>query len=187
MNIIGKIRFGRLSDEDLVNIFIETHKPDYVGELFSRYSRMVYGVCLKYLENKEESKDAVMSIFEKLMESLLKHNIVTFRPYLYQVSKNHCLMQIRSRKQYSVNIDTIPLGSDEWDDETDDELLNQENTDKMLRQIAELNPDQRTCLDLFYLQNKSYKEIIQITGYSDLEVKSYIQNGKRNLKNKMLK
>ena len=186
MNIIGKIRFGRLSDEDLVNKFIETKKAEYVGELFSRYSKMVYGICLKYLENREESKDAVMSIFEKLMDTLLKHKIETFRPYLYQVAKNFCLMQIRSNNHYNVSIDIIPVVENDSED-IENELLLHENTERMLKEMAFLNDNQRICLDLFYLKNKSYKEIIEITGFSDVEVKSFIQNGKRNLKNFLTK
>ena len=45
-----------------------------------------------------------------------------------------------------------------------------------------LNPEQKQTVELFYLQEKSYKEIVDQTGFSMNDVKSYIQNGKRNLK-----
>ena len=52
----------------------------------------------------------------------------------------------------------------------------------MATSLEELNPEQKQCLILFYLEKKSYQEISENTGFSLMQVKSYIQNGKRNLK-----
>lgn len=51
--------------------------------------------------------------------------------------------------------------------------------------LKELKADQKTCVELFYLKHMSYGDIVDVTGYDLKKVKSYIQNGKRNLKLKL--
>jgi len=57
-----------------------------------------------------------------------------------------------------------------------------EKTMKLKEAMTSLNREQGLCVTLFYLEEKSYKEVVEITGFSSNQVKSYIQNGKRNLK-----
>ena len=112
---------------------------------------------MKYLKNEEEAKDAVQHIFLKVLTEVNKYKIDFFKSWLYMVAKNHCLMK--------------------------QELLENERTYSLLESaIEELNEEQKQCVILFYLQKKSYNEVSEQTGYSLLQVKSYIQNGKRNLK-----
>ncbi len=185
MQFLRTIIYGKYSDEELVGKYAETLKPEYVGELFSRYAKLVYGVSLKYLENRDESKDAVMNIFERLMETLKYHQVKNFRPWLYQVTRNHCLMILRSQKrstQFEEN-----LVEHEMPEEEVDTVLEQHagNPELIHQAVAELKEEQRVCIDLFYLKGKSYKEVCDTTGFTELQVKSYIQNGKRNLKIKL--
>jgi RNA polymerase sigma-70 factor (ECF subfamily) len=185
MQFLRKIIYGKLSDEELISKYVESLKPDYVGELFSRYSQLVYGVCLKYLDNRDESKDAVMNIFERLMETLKYHQVKNFRPWLYQVSRNHCLMILRSGNR-TIPFEDYHVSQENEELELDTILTDQKDPSENLQQaVLELNEEQRICIDLFYLKGKSYKEICDSTGFTELQVKSYIQNGKRNLKNKL--
>lgn len=185
MQFLRTIIYGKLSDEDLVKKYAETLKADYVGELFSRYSRLVYGVCLKYIENRDESKDAVMAIFERLMETLKYHQVKNFRAWLYQVTRNHCLMMLRSQKR-SAPYEDYMVEHDMPVDEAENVLEElAERPDVLQKAMTELKEEQRLCVDLFYLKGKSYKEICDETGYTELQVKSFIQNGKRNLKIKL--
>jgi RNA polymerase sigma-70 factor (ECF subfamily) len=70
------------------------------------------------------------------------------------------------------------------DAETDlQELLANEQTYSFLEQsLIELSQEQRHCVTLFYLQKKSYQQISESTGFNYMQVKSFIQNGKRNLR-----
>lgn len=185
MQFLRTILYGKLSDEDLVRKYAETLKPDYVGELFSRYSKLVYGVCLKYLENRDESKDAVMAIFERLMETLKYHQVKNFRAWLHQVSRNHCLMILRSQKR-NLPFEEFMVEHEMPGEEVESMLeKHAEQPETLHLAIADLKEEQRICIDLFYLQGKSYKEVCDQTGYTELQVKSFIQNGKRNLKIKL--
>ena len=185
MQFLRTIIYGKYSDEELVKKYAETLKADFVGELFSRYSRLVYGVCLKYLENRDESKDAVMNIFERLMETLKYHQVKNFRAWLHQVSRNHCLMILRSQKR-KVPFEEYMVEPEMHEEEVDNILeVVAENPDYIYQAMADLKEEQRQCIDLFYLKGKSYKEICDTTGFTELQVKSYIQNGKRNLKIKL--
>ncbi len=174
-------------DNELINIFLESGSNSPLGELYKRYGHLVLGLCFKYFKNKDEAEDAVMSIFSQLMVDLKKHKVDYFKSWLYTYSKNYCLMQLRKKqsqlkKELEIKENEIFLM-----DYNSVEHLNEKESQISLMQVTlnELNKEQKVCLELFYLNNKSYAEIEKITGFSNNEVKSFIQNGKRNLKLKM--
>ena len=153
-----------------------------LGHLFSRYTSMVYGVCLKYLKDREDAKDAVMQVFEKLMQSLKAHEVENFKSWLYVTTRNHCLMHLRSRKgKYNEQISSQLVESDLVLHQVDEPEIEQ-NLSKLEKCIEELAEDQKLCVKLFFLEEKCYKDVVGLTGFDLNKVKSYIQNGKRNLK-----
>ncbi|HUX97839.1 MAG TPA: sigma-70 family RNA polymerase sigma factor [Bacteroidales bacterium] len=174
------------SDEELISHFTLSGDLDLLGDLYTRYMPLVYGVCLKYLKNREESSDAVMQIFEKLISEIPKQRIENFRSWLHVVTKNYCLMQLRSEKSKKERFD-------EW---LNDPVIFMENSysihpidedrtdiDKKLSDcIDNLKKEQKECILLFYFENKCYKEIASTKGLDENKVKSYLQNAKRNLK-----
>ncbi|HQV33619.1 MAG TPA: sigma-70 family RNA polymerase sigma factor [Calditrichia bacterium] len=181
-------RFAKMSDEHLVEYYREHRDMGAVGELFFRYTHLVLGIALKYLKQEEASKDAVMDIFEQLTSSLDQYEIKNFKNWLYSVSRNYCLMILRQERRLSVSTmeDQITrqvsriLTQDDWS-----ALLpnGQEITRIEIQEaIDTLGEEQRRCLELFFYEGKRYKEIAVMTGFSPGEVKSHIQNGKRNLK-----
>ena len=176
-----------LSDEELVHRYRNSHDTAYIGELYVRYTHLVYGVCLKYFHNDADAQDAVMQIFEKLIVELKKHHVETFRPWLHIVVKNHCMMHFRKEasasKKEAEHINnvkgSVENGSiDHQDSEQEKEMMTQYLSSGM----DVLKAEQRRCVEMFYLKEMSYQQIAAETGYSLNEVKSYIQNGKRNLK-----
>jgi RNA polymerase sigma factor (sigma-70 family) len=177
-----------ITDTDLLNKYKSTDDLKYLSDLFSRYSHLVYGVCLKYLKDREAGKDAVLDIFDHLTTKVHRFEIVNFKSWLLTLTKNHCLMALRKKKRES-NI-FVP---EEFNEESFVENENLEHLmskkiknnmlDNLMDSIEKLEKNQCTCIKMFYLDNKSYKEIYKITGFSLMQVKSYIQNGKRNLKN----
>jgi len=175
-----------LSDAELVSQFKTSGDSICVGELFSRYRHLVYGVCMKYLGDEDESQDVQMQVFEKLLKDLGRHEISQFKGWLYAVARNECLMYLRSRKsrlekQKELKKDTQELM--ENGPALHPGISEKEQQLQLMEEgLRQLNEHQRTCMELFYLQEKCYKEIAETTGYSLNEVKSYIQNGKRNLK-----
>lgn len=206
-----KLDIKAWSDSELVQKFKESRNNAIIGELFQRHTHLVFGVCMKYLKDEDEAKDGVMQIFEKILTDLHRHNVDNFKGWLYMVAKNHCLMYFRSKKNhvelppnltgnYSENGSDSPYHpfSDSYGPESggvgesiamelaSDLHHNGEDKEKQLTlmesAIKELKEEQRICVELFYLQERSYEEVAKQTGYSMKEVKSYIQNGKRNLK-----
>ncbi|MBX2925299.1 MAG: sigma-70 family RNA polymerase sigma factor [Chitinophagaceae bacterium] len=148
-----------------------------------RYTLLLYGVCMKYLKNEEEAKDAVQQIFLKSIAELQKYQVTYFKSWLYMVARNYCLMQLRDRGKIPVPVTEKMIVAAP---ENNDEILRHREKDETLEAMAaaleELNEDQRKCVKLFYLNKQSYSEIATQTGYTQMQVKSYIQNGKRNLK-----
>lgn len=172
-----------LSDQEILIRYRETNNKEYIGVLFDRYAHLVLGVCFKYLKNEEDAKDSLQQIFLKAIHDLHKHHVQHFRAWLYEVAKNHCLMQLRHRggkKMQSLDEKwtTEILMPETLAHQVEKELL----LDRVLNALYQLNDEQQICLHLFYLKKKSYQEIAAITGYSVLQVKSYIQNGKRNIR-----
>ena len=180
-------KYKNHSDNELINKFLETNDSGYVGELYERYGHLVLGLCIKYLKNKDEAKDLVIQIFSDLMRDLKKHKIQYFKSWLYVYSKNACLMELRKRQRELKKELELQENVHLVMDFSDPEHLNEKEKQIRIMEIAleQLNGEQKICVELFYLKNKSYQEIMQETGFNNNEVKSHIQNGKRNLKIKM--
>ena len=168
------------NDDELIRLYKTVGDLEILGELYKRYTGLVFGVCLKYLKDREASQDAVMQIFEKLIKSLLEHEISHFKSWLYVTARNHVLMELRKKK--NVPLDEIPQSFMESDVEMHQEDALESNLTNLEKCIETLVKEQKACVTLFYLQHKCYQEITEITGYELKKVKSYIQNGKRNLK-----
>jgi len=175
-------------EKELIAAYKRSGDLKVLGDLYKPYMHLVYGLCLKYLKDRDESQDAVMQIFEKLISAVQSHEIDNFKSWLYVLSKNHCLMQLRSKK-YKTRKQSQDISEINMENEVimhhNDEAINEENLSKLEICIDELQNEQKTCIELFYLEKKSYKEVVEMTSYDLKKVKSYIQNGKRNLKNCM--
>lgn len=183
-------KYNQYSDLELIAEYKNTENKLFVGILYKRYSHLVLGLSLKYLKNEDEAKDAVMQIFEKLFTDLLKHKLEFFKSWLYTYSKNFCLMIIRTRQSKLKKEIELENNADLFmETESGLHLNKAEEKEKQFvaleSAINELKDEQKKCIDLFYLKEKSYVEIAEITGFTINEVKSYIQNGKRNLKIKL--
>jgi len=168
-------------DEGLLESYRQSGDLLVLGALFERYMPLLYGVCLKYLKDEEAAKDGVMGIFEELIIKVKQHEIKQFRSWVYVLGRNYCLMQLRSGKRMEeVSLDEVmeftPFLHPE-ENNNKEEALN-----ALERCMKKLTDGQRHSVQLFYLEEKSYKEVVEATGYSMNDVKSYIQNGKRNLK-----
>jgi RNA polymerase sigma factor (sigma-70 family) len=192
MWLISRKNYQGSEDKDLLSAFRERGDRKAIGVLFERYSHLVFGVCMKYLRDEDEAKDATMTIYEKLMEDLKRFEVQKFSNWIHSVARNYCLMQLRNRKAMLHIDEESGLG---WDGIVESHQLAHLNTgnDKestlqlMEEGIRNLSEEQRICIELFYLKNHCYQDVAEISGFSAGEVKSYIQNGKRNLKIYMMK
>jgi RNA polymerase sigma factor (sigma-70 family) len=175
-------RFQHISDQELLDSFYQDHNNDWLGILLQRYTLLLFGVCMKYLKNEEEAKDAVQQVFLKVIGELHKYKVGYFKSWLYMVAKNHCLMKLRDKGKAPMEINeqlmATPAEPDMQQAHTEKELL----LTQMAGALQQLNADQQQCVTLFYLEKKSYQEVADVTGYTLMQVKSHIQNGKRNLK-----
>ncbi len=171
-----------MTDLELVELYKKSGDMEILGLLYQRYTSLVYGVCLKYLKDRDESKDAVMQVFEKLITTLRQHEVTHFKSWLYVTARNHCLMEIRSRKGKKFEEISPFIMESNGDLHPDDGLELEANLGKLEKCMEELGHEQKHCVQLFYLQQRCYQEITDMTGYDFNKVKSFIQNGKRNLK-----
>lgn len=168
-------------DLELVKEYKSGGDINVLGELYGRYMELVYGVCLKYFKEPEEAKDAVINIFEELVTKLKKYDLINFKSWLYQLAKNYCLMKLRSRKSKPVIVD-IDIMHLEENNHPDNVAEKEEQLNGMESCMEQLPAEQKRAIELFYLQEKCYKEIADLTGTEINKVRSFIQNGRRNLK-----
>lgn len=171
-----------ISDEELLERYRKTAKPEYFDQLYERYIPLIYGLCLKYLQNPEKSQDAVIDIFESLSGKIGNYDIKIFKNWIYSVAKNHCFKILKeSKKEIIVDFDSQLMESDTVLDLLDDEA-NKDKETALAKCMEKLPEPQRVSILKFFYEEKSYADIVDETGYNLKSVKSYIQNGKRNLK-----
>ena len=171
-----------ISDQELLDRFYTDQDNQWLGILLERYTLLLLGVCMKYLKNEEQARDCVQQIFLKAITELHKYKVEYFKSWIYMVAKNHCLMQLRHKPgKNTVEVkESIAAETEETDKEK--LLLNEKTYDYLGEALKELNTDQQLCVTLFYIEKKSYQQIAEQTGYSMMQVKSHIQNGKRNMR-----
>lgn len=176
------IPHSKETETKLLADYYQSGDLDLLGQLYEPYMPLIYGLSLKYLKDQAKSEDAVMQIFESLIKKLRIHQVDHFKSWLYMVSKNHCLMQLRSAGKDIVVIDESFMESSEIPHQNSNEDLKEEQLLLMEKCIDELKPEQQLAVRLFYLEEKCYQDITDSTGFELKKVKSYIQNGRRNLK-----
>ena len=175
-----------LPDEaELLRLYRESGDLQVLGQLYERYMHLVFGVCLKYLRDEDDSKDATMQVFEKLITELRIHEVKNLGSWLHSLTRNHCLMLIRASRRLNGHETTLRLLDGDVEsgfaEHPEDESL-EERLTQMEDGFRDLPAEQKQCLELFYLEQKSYREISGLTGFDFKQVKSHLQNGKRNLK-----
>ena len=181
MSFLRDITNTQATDQELVNQYMQDGDIRILGALYQRYMDMIYAVCLKYLKEPAEAQDAVMGIFEELVTKLRRHDVSYFKGWLYTLAKNHCLMVLRSKKQMPVI--RMPEFMQLTENPHLENVVEKElNLNRLLKCIETLSPDQKHTVQLFYLEEKSYKEIAVITGTEWNKVRSLVQNARRNLK-----
>jgi RNA polymerase sigma factor (sigma-70 family) len=170
------------SDESLMKAYQASGDQSELATLYMRYTDLVFGVCLKYLKEKEDAKDAVMTIYQELIQKLKTHSVDNFKSWLYVVAKNHCLMQLRkAHKTVVVEFQPEFMQSEDFS-HLDDILEKEKEFQKLHKCIGTLNEEQKSIINLFYLDGKCYNEIVSQTGMDWNRVRSLVQNGRRNLK-----
>ncbi len=172
------------SDSELVEKYRETSDKTMVGELYKRYTHLVLAMCIHFYDDKEEAEDAVLHIFEKLFTDLKHHEVNCFKAWLVCVARNYCLSDLRHKEyilEHQMDYHYF-INQENSEEDTLAKKTTEERLKLIEKSLQELNEFQKRCIELYYLRHQSYAQIVETTGYSMKEVKSYLQNGKRKLK-----
>lgn len=165
-----------LSDEELVMAYKRDGKKSHIAVLYERYAQHLFGFSLKYLKDEEQAKDVVATIFSKLFDDLLRFEVKYFKGWILRVAYNKCIDRLSEEKKKSF------IEDQEWlEEDVSDEEIPLPDNESLIRAMNQLKKEHRECLELFYLHGMSYQAVSEKLGYSLSKVKSYIQNGKRNL------
>ncbi|MBS1663122.1 MAG: sigma-70 family RNA polymerase sigma factor [Bacteroidetes bacterium] len=174
--------YHHITDQELLERWYSDHNNQWLGTLLQRYTLLLLGVCMKYIKEEEEARDCVQQIFVKVITELSKYRVDYFKSWIYTIARNHCLMKLRDQHGRSSELSDTMLAA--WDDEPgkNPHQEKEQHLQWMSQSLGELGKEQQLCVTLFYLEKKSYQEIASTTGFTLMQVKSHIQNGKRNLK-----
>ncbi|HEY6900849.1 MAG TPA: sigma-70 family RNA polymerase sigma factor [Puia sp.] len=174
--------YHHITDQELLERWYSDHNNQWLGTLLQRYTLLLFGVCMKYIREEEEARDCVQQIFVKVITELSKYRVDYFKSWIYTIARNHCLMKLRDQHGRPAELSDTMLAA--WDEETgkNPHQEKEQHLQWMSQSLGELGKEQQVCVTLFYLEKKSYQDIASTTGFTLMQVKSYIQNGKRNLK-----
>jgi RNA polymerase sigma factor (sigma-70 family) len=183
LTFVKNISTPGITDLELIAAYKSSSNQQYISTLYQRYMELVFGICLKYFKDAERSKDAVMDIYVELAAKLKQHEVENFKGWLHVLARNHCLMQLRSPKNLKITeFNTDVMQSGQITHLENEVLEKEENFKKLEECIEQLPHEQLQSVKLFFLEKKCYNEIAELTGFEWNKVRSYIQNGKRNLK-----
>lgn len=182
LSLFSRRNLRQLSDQDLVIAYEKSANKNIISEIFRRYGKLIYGVNLKYLKNTQDAEDILMHTFESLPLKMAKSDIKHLKNWLYTVTKNECLLFIRKRKPNDTIDHTLLLKANTDHEDLEAIFIKDEQLNLLEKAILRLKAEQKTCIELFYLKRFCYEEVAEKTGFELKKVKSYIQNGKRNLK-----
>ncbi|MFT3981816.1 MAG: sigma-70 family RNA polymerase sigma factor [Ferruginibacter sp.] len=182
-----KDRWNHINDNDLLQRYYSDGNNEWLGILLQRYTMLLLGVCMKYLKNEEDARDSVQQVFLKVINDLPKYKVEYFKSWLYMVAKNHCLMKLRDKGKHTAELNEQLTSKPDDTPEKNIAVEKESSLTNMEYALTQLNNEQKLCVTLFYLEKQSYQQIADATGFSIMQVKSHIQNGKRNLKIIMLR
>lgn len=178
-----KKNMSTLTDDELLQKHKESADAEYFSELFSRYVPLMYGVCLDYLRDEDKAHDAVMQLFEDLLPKVSRYQIAVYRTWVYSVTKNHCLQILnKEKKEIIIDFNLDVMESEQILNLFNEDSKEQEQSDALNHCLEKLPDNQRISIMHFFLDEMSYADIVDETGFPLTKVKSYIQNAKRNLK-----
>jgi RNA polymerase sigma-70 factor (ECF subfamily) len=175
-------KYDHITDAELLENFYSDHDNKWLGILLPRYTLLLLGVCMKYVKNEEDARDCVQHIFLKVINELKKYRVEYFKSWIYMIAKNHCLMKLRDQKKVVVELNEQVAQPTNPETDKKNVIEKEKLLQNLEAAVNKLNPEQKQCVKLFYLEKKSYSQVAEITGFSMMQVKSYLQNGKRNLK-----
>jgi len=179
----GTASYQQLSDQELLQLFYSDKDKQLLGLLLQRYTLLLFGVCMKYLKDEELAKDGVQQVFLKALQEIPRYEVTYFKSWIYMVAKNYCLMYLRDHhKNVPAELEEKHSKTMPQDDEREIKKEKEELLELIELALETLNKEQKECVTLFYLQKQSYQQIADNTTYTLLQVKSHIQNGKRNIK-----
>lgn len=165
----------------MLALYYKERNNMYIGELLSRYTLRLLGVGMKYLKDEDEAKDMVQQVFEKVLREVGNYKIENFGGWLYRIAQNYSISLLRSQVK-TVDAENMRYVASERDLDPEAHWNTVNREDRLQEALKRLKEDQRICVSLFFLEKKSYQEIAAEHGFDIKQVKSNIQNGKRNLR-----
>ncbi len=179
---MAKDSYHHMTDRELLDRYYADRDNAWLGHLLPRYTLLLLGVCMKYVKDEEEAKDCVQQVFVKVITELSKYQVEYFKSWIYTIARNHCLMKLRDQHGHKTELSETMLAAWDEDPGLNRHIEKEELLELMGLSLEELGKEQKLCVILFYLEKRSYQDIATATGFTLMQVKSHIQNGKRNLK-----
>ncbi len=162
-------RFRRHGDRAAFERIVARHRP------------WLHRVCARLLRSDEAARDATQDVFARVLNRLDTFRGDNFPGWLKAIAVNCCLNTIDRDKRWAPLEAAGEAPAADLGPEL--QLLRLEEGVRARHLIARLPERQKIVFCLKYIDDCSYQEIERLTGFSNKEVKSFLQNARRNFEN----
>lgn len=165
-----------LKQEDIIGKAVKGD-PEALKMLVNSHKDMAFNLAFSLVNNREKARDITQESFLKVLENLHKfRNASRFSTWLYRIVYNQSLQSIRHNRTIHLADESIAP-----EDIADERPSGKYNYDPLYRSIQCLDEKERTVITLFYLSEKSLKEIRQITGIKIATIKVILHRARKKL------
>jgi len=160
---------------------VKKGQTQYFSYIVEKYQDVVFSIALKVLKNRDDAEEMAQESFIKAYKSL--HTFkgkAKFSTWLYRITYNNCISEIRKRKIHFASTDDVEVRDD--DSEINLDGIPEENRAKYVKAALDKLPEEEyTLVLLYYFEDQSIDEISKVTGLSDSNTKVKLHRARKKL------
>lgn len=165
------------SETELVTELLARRDGRIFEELYRRSRRKIFGVCFNLLGEAAAAEDACHDAYIRAWEKLDSLRGSDFTAWVRRIAANRCYDELRRRRPDELDENHPEPATDHRIDRS---VIARQELDRAIDVIASLEEHQRRVFLLRHIDHHSYEEISEATGFDAKQVKSYLQNARRN-------
>jgi len=174
------------TDEDirLIEATLKGSRPAF-QQLVERYQYFVFTIAFKILRSREEAEEAAQDVFVKVYKTLNSYEQKSkFSTWLYTVTYRTAIDVARKKQLLTDSIDDDAhfLQIEDAEDNPLQEVQHGDLQTQLQFVINQLRPDDAALITLFYLNEKTVKEISEITGLTETNIKTKLHRTREALR-----
>jgi len=176
------VRRNGATDEMRLIARLRAGEQQAMSELYDRYAKVVYAVALRVLQDAAAAEDVLQDVFLQLWRNpdAFDASRGSLAAWLAVIARHRSIDRLRKRRPETDIEECVITSGPDLRDDTERALV----VEKVRGALAEMNPDQRSALELAFFQGLTHSEIAEKTGEPLGTVKTRIRSGLQQLRAK---